>query len=230
MPGLALLSSRHALSPGDRRAGGRDCSLCDRTRLVLCPLCRGGAGGAKELETPERSGRPSQGCPQRLSRLPANRSVPRALVQELEEYVRHRTSPLNRARDGALSLPPLFFAARPSQSVRLYTGSCCIDITVGGDKSTTLRFLGWLSAVKEITPGLGVFCRSSLSAWVEEWLKALEGRGLKYSTLVRALPTLGMPHSVSTPPPRLINRRTTLMHCAWSVRSCIKRTRLTPTL
>eukprot|EP00966_Prymnesium_polylepis_P213794 4951148-Prymnesium_polylepis.1 len=54
--------------------------------------------------------------------------------------VAYRTSPINRARDG----------------------SCVIDITVGGDKATTLRFLGWMLAEKQISAGLGVFCRATL--------------------------------------------------------------------
>ena len=48
---------------------------------------------------------------------------------------------------------------------------------------STLRFLGWLSAERQITPGLGVFCRAALSQWVEDYLKALAEKGLKYSTL-----------------------------------------------
>ena len=91
--------------------------------------------------------------------------------------VAYRTSPINRARDG----------------------SCVIDITVGGDKATTLRFLGWMLAEKQISAGLGVFCRATLSEWAEEWLKALSEKGLKYSTLVRmchmpvAAPTTPLP-------------------------------------
>ena len=61
-------------------------------------------------------------------------------------------------------------------------GTSCVDLTVGNDKATTLRFLGWLKAQEEIVPGLGVFCRAALSSWVEAWLKHLIEKGLKYST------------------------------------------------
>lgn len=88
-------------------------------------------------------------------------SVPVALRKELDAYTLHRTEPLNRLRDG----------------------SCVVDITVGSDKATTLRFLGWLAAEREITPGLGVFCRATLSQWAEDYAKALADKGLKYSSV-----------------------------------------------
>jgi hypothetical protein len=88
-------------------------------------------------------------------------SVPAALQKELDDYAAFRTSPLNRQRDG----------------------TACIDITVGNDQATTLRFMGWMLAVKDVQPGLGVFCRATLSEWVEDWLNALSEKGLKFSTL-----------------------------------------------
>ena len=65
-------------------------------------------------------------------------------------------------------------------------------MTVGNDKRTTLAFLGWLNAEREITPGLGVFCRAALSEWVEDWLKALREKGLKYSSLANYCNSLFM--------------------------------------
>lgn len=87
-------------------------------------------------------------------------SVPAALQAELDALVKFRTEPINRQRDG----------------------SCCVDMTVGNDISTCKRFLGWLLAEKEITAGLGVFCRAALGEWVEEYLRALRDKGLKFST------------------------------------------------
>jgi hypothetical protein len=88
-------------------------------------------------------------------------SVPAALKAELDAYTAFRMEPLQRQR----------------------LGSCVVDTTASSDKATTLRFLGWLSAEREVTPGLGVFCRAALSQWVEDYLKALAEKGLKYSTL-----------------------------------------------
>ena len=88
-------------------------------------------------------------------------SVPAALKAELDAYSLHRTEPLNRQRDG----------------------SAVVDITVGSDRATTLRFLGWLAAERQITPGLGVFCRAALSQWAEDYAKALADKGLKYSSV-----------------------------------------------
>ena len=67
-----------------------------------------------------------------------------------------------------------------------------MDLTVGSDKSTTLRFLGWLSAERQITPGLGVFCRATLSQWAEDYAKALADKGLKYSSIANYLNGLAM--------------------------------------
>ena len=97
-------------------------------------------------------------------------TVPAALKTELDAYALHRTEPLNRARDG----------------------SCVLDITVGSDHSTCLRFLGWLAAERELTPGLGVFARAGLAEWAEDYAKALSAKGLKFSTIANYLNGLAM--------------------------------------
>eukprot|EP00966_Prymnesium_polylepis_P223873 5179578-Prymnesium_polylepis.1 len=88
-------------------------------------------------------------------------SIPAALTKELDAYASFRAEPLNRFRDG----------------------SAVLDVTVGNDRATVLRFLGYLSAEKEIAPGLGVFGTKDLSQWVEDWLQALQEKGLKYSSM-----------------------------------------------
>ena len=88
-------------------------------------------------------------------------SIPPALTKELDAYARYRAEPLNRYRDG----------------------SAVVDVTVGNDRATVLRFLGWLHAEKEIAPGLGVFGKVDLSEWVEEWLQALTEKAVKFSSL-----------------------------------------------
>jgi hypothetical protein len=94
--------------------------------------------------------------------------VPEGLKGELDLFTKHRTDPLVRAREG----------------------TACVDITVGNDKATVLRFFGWLAATHSITPGLGVFCRPTLSQWAEEWLRALREKGCRFSTLAsESLPT-----------------------------------------
>ena len=94
--------------------------------------------------------------------------VPEGLKGELDLFTKHRTDPLVRAREG----------------------TACVDITVGNDKATVLRFFGWLAATHSITPGLGVFCRHTLSQWAEEWLRALREKGCRFSTLAsESLPT-----------------------------------------
>eukprot|EP00966_Prymnesium_polylepis_P261176 6032856-Prymnesium_polylepis.1 len=70
-------------------------------------------------------------------------SIPAALTKELDGYAKWRAEPLNRFRDG----------------------SAVLDVTVGNDRATVLRFLGYLSAEKEIAPGLGVFGTKELSQW-----------------------------------------------------------------
>ena len=87
-------------------------------------------------------------------------SVPAALVKELDSYAKFRAEPLNRFRDG----------------------SAVVDVTVGNDRATALRFMGWLRAEKEIAPGLGVFGKAEVAGWVEEWLHALTAKGVKYSS------------------------------------------------
>jgi len=77
--------------------------------------------------------------------------IPPALTTELEAYLKHRTDPFVRARDGT--------AAQ--------------DITVGNDRATVLRFLGWAAAERQLTPGLGVFCRPDVGQLAEEWMRAL---------------------------------------------------------
>ena len=123
--------------------------------------------------------------------------VPAALAKELEGYVVHRTSPLNRARDGTACMDIVRAATSHLRPSTACPACACASPspfrrplapfgarqTVGNDKATTLRFLGYLAAEKEITPGLGVFCRKELSEWVEDWLNALGAKGLKFSTL-----------------------------------------------
>ena len=58
-----------------------------------------------------------------------------------------------------------------------------VDVTLSADKRTCLAFLGWLSAEHDIQPGLGVFAKADLSSNVELYLRALEAKELRYSTL-----------------------------------------------
>ena len=84
------------------------------------------------------------------------------LKAELEAYVKHRVNPINRAR----------------------SGSACQDITVGNDRATVLRFLGFTAAEpRNLQPGLGVFTRPDLGALAQQWLEALSSRNLRFSTL-----------------------------------------------
>ena len=62
-------------------------------------------------------------------------------------------------------------------------GTCVVEITVGADKRTCLSFLGYLAAEHDIQPGLGVFTKPELSSWCESWLRALEAKELRYSTM-----------------------------------------------
>jgi hypothetical protein len=87
-------------------------------------------------------------------------SIPAALSKELDGYAKWRAEPLNRFRDG----------------------SAVLDVTVGNDRGTVFRFLGYLSAEKEIAPGLGVFGKVALSQWVEGWLQALKDK-IKFSSM-----------------------------------------------
>lgn len=77
-------------------------------------------------------------------------------------YEQHRTTPINRRREG----------------------SACLELTVANDRANALRFLGWLEATEGIEPSLGaVFGTPWLGAWVEAYLSFLTERGLKQSTL-----------------------------------------------
>ena len=96
--------------------------------------------------------------------------VPDGLKRELADFTKHRTDPLVRAREG----------------------TACVDITVGNDRATATRFFGWLFATHSITPGLGVFCRPTLSQWAEEWLRALREKGCRFSTLSNYANSLAM--------------------------------------
>ena len=88
-------------------------------------------------------------------------SIPASLNKELDAYAKYRAEPLNRFRDG----------------------SAVVDVTVGNDRASALRFLGWLRAEKEVLPGLGAFGKGEVAGWVEEWLHALKAKGVKYSSL-----------------------------------------------
>eukprot|EP00966_Prymnesium_polylepis_P209323 4849370-Prymnesium_polylepis.1 len=46
-----------------------------------------------------------------------------------------------------------------------------------------MAFLGYLAAEHDIQPGLGVFAKMELSSWAEAWLRALEAKELRYSTM-----------------------------------------------
>ena len=95
-------------------------------------------------------------------------SVPLALRKELDAYTVHRTAPLNRQRDG----------------------SCVVDLTVGGDKATTLRFLGWLHATHDIVP-VSVSSAGLHSQWARV-RQALAEKGLRYSSIANYLNGLAM--------------------------------------
>ena len=89
-----------------------------------------------------------------------------------------------------------------------------VDITVGADKRTCLVFLGYLAAEKDIQPGLGVFTKPELSSWCESWLRALEAKELRYSTMAncvhrryRRTPLSPLsPHAALVAPSRLRRR------------------------
>ena len=72
-----------------------------------------------------------------------------------------------------------------------------VDLTVGGDKATTLRFLGWLHATHDIMP-VSVSSTAALSQWAEEYAKALAEKGLKYSSIANYLNGLAMVCQYST--------------------------------
>ena len=89
------------------------------------------------------------------------RAVPEGLARELDAFTAYRVETLNIHRQGAAVVP----------------------VTCENDKATGLRFLGWLSAERDIVPGLGAFARTELAQWASDWVKALAERGVKYSSL-----------------------------------------------
>ena len=97
--------------------------------------------------------------------------IPPALVKELEDYVAFRCEPLNRLR----------------------TGAAVVDTTVGNDKATVLRFLGFLKSTHEISPGLGVFAKTTTAEWVELYLKHLQEKELRWSTLANYVNSVCVP-------------------------------------
>ena len=64
----------------------------------------------------------------------------------------------------------------------------CGQVTVGADKRTCLAFLGYIQVEFDIVPGLGAFAKMELSSWVESWLRALEAKELRYSTMANCAP------------------------------------------
>lgn len=84
-----------------------------------------------------------------------------ALERDLQAFAKYRADPLNRLRDG----------------------SAVVDVTVGGDIATCKRFLGYLQAEHEVPPGLGVFGQPELGEWVEAYLRALQAKGLRWSSM-----------------------------------------------
>ena len=118
-------------------------------------------------------------------------SVPAALTKELDGYRAYRAEPLNRFRDG----------------------SAVVDVTVGNDRATVLRFLGWLAAEKGISPGLGVFAKPTLGEWVEAYLQALQNKGLKYSSMAVGLTSLKRNRTLKPSP--LLSPAVVLIHFVW---------------
>ena len=173
-----------SLSRRDRRVGGGGGPSCLRTnRDDAVRSQSGGRREGRELAPHERASSVAEGA----GRL---QDVPDVSPQQISRW------------DGVhrhCALPHLFFFASPhSHPIPPYTihdltrASPLQNQTVGNDASTTLRFLGYLSAVKEITPGLGVFCRKQLSEWTQDWLNALSEKGLKFSTLANYCNSLCM--------------------------------------
>ena len=134
-------------------------------------------------------------------------SVPEALKRELDAFTKYRQDALNIHRHGAAVVP----------------------VTCENDKATAGRFLGWLSAERDIVPGLGCFCQVDLSQWVSDWVNALQEKGVKYSSLVRAAlcyRLLLRPLSNrSTPPPSPARRPTIQTASSRSPHSFTIRTR-----
>ena len=92
--------------------------------------------------------------------------VPDSLAREFVSFVKYRQDALNIHRQGSAVVP----------------------ITCENDKGTCLRFLGYLSAEKDIQPGFGVFAKMDLSQWVSDWINALKGKGLMFSSLAVSPP------------------------------------------
>ena len=87
--------------------------------------------------------------------------IPPALEQALKAYKDHRIAPINRMRNG----------------------SACVELTVDSDRSTTLRFLGWLHREHGVTANLkGVFGAANLGQRVEAFVAFLRERECKYAT------------------------------------------------
>ena len=87
--------------------------------------------------------------------------IPPALEQALKAYKEYRIAPINRMRNG----------------------SACVELTVDSDRSTTLRFLGWLHREHGVTANLKVvFGAANLGQRVEAFVAFLRERECKYST------------------------------------------------
>jgi hypothetical protein len=100
-------------------------------------------------------------CDEEATRVYTLERVPPALEKALLDYERFRLEPLNRLRDG----------------------SAVVDSTVTADKSTALRFLGWLQRQHSVVPELKVFSATSLGARVESFVAFLRTeRGCRFST------------------------------------------------
>ena len=100
-------------------------------------------------------------CDEEATRVYTLERVPPALEKALLDYERFRLEPLNRLRDG----------------------SAVVDSTVTADKSTALRFLGWLQRQHSVVPELKVFGATSLGERVESFVAFLRAeRGCRYST------------------------------------------------
>eukprot|EP00966_Prymnesium_polylepis_P197468 4576059-Prymnesium_polylepis.1 len=92
--------------------------------------------------------------------------IPDALVKEIDAFSLHRTDPLVRAREG----------------------TACVDITVRPPVALSRGFLDFRRTIdvyteKQVSPRMGIFCRSNVSGYVEEWLRALREKGNHFSTL-----------------------------------------------
>jgi hypothetical protein len=93
--------------------------------------------------------------------------VPAPLERALSLYEQFRISPVNRLRNGSAVVP----------------------LTIAHDRSTTLRFLGWLQRTHAIAPCLqSVFGSPEVGARVEEFVGFLrQERGCRWSTCANYL-------------------------------------------